>query len=121
MKCRILKKIIFLAGDVNDEDNKRARKSNQGVQQRLYPILPDFETNHESSESDNENNCCTTASVSAMSSADEMKLAAQPLRGSSNDHHQHHNNQYDHGSDDENADRCEDSFYSCLLFLLCIE
>lgn len=60
-----------------------------------------------------------------MSSADEMKLAKQPLRGSHNNdphhHHQHHHNQYDQESDDETVDRCEDSIYSCLLFLLCIE
>ncbi|XP_065367691.1 anillin isoform X2 [Calliphora vicina] len=81
-------------GDVIDEDNKRPRKSHQGTQQRLYPVLPSFESN-ESSESDNENNCCTTASVSALSTSDEMKSAAQPLR----DHNQH-----DQGSDDENED-----------------
>lgn len=85
-------------GDVIDEDNKRPRKSTQGTQQRLYPVLPSFESN-ESSESDNENNCCTTASVSALSTSDEMKAAAQPLR----DHNDHHN-QYDQRSDDENED-----------------
>ncbi|KAM7342232.1 anillin, actin binding protein isoform 2-T3 [Cochliomyia hominivorax] len=84
-------------GAVNDEDNKRARKSIQGTKQRLYPVLPYFETNQEFSESDNENNCCTTASVSALSTSDEMKLEAQPLRGNNNDHN--HN-----GTDDDHED-----------------
>ncbi|XP_037827821.1 anillin isoform X2 [Lucilia sericata] len=76
--------------------NKRPRKSNQGTQQRLYPVLPSFESN-ESCESDNENNCCTTASVSAQSTADEMQASTQPLRG-------HNNDQYHQRSDDENED-----------------
>lgn len=78
----------------------------------MYPVLSSFESN-ESSESDNENNCCTTASVSA----DETKAATQPLRANNDVPH----NQYDQRSDDEIEDRCEDSIYSCLLFLLCIE
>lgn len=64
--------------------------------------------------SDNENNCYTTATISARSTADEMRVAAtQPLRG----HHQ----QADTEQDDENEDRCEDRFYSCLLFFLCLD
>lgn len=101
---------FFLAGDVIDEDNKRARKSRQEAQ-RLYPALSDLETN--SQESDNEDNCCATATVSAHSTGDEMKALTQPLRGG----HNHLANE----PDDDIEDRCADSFYSCLLFFLCIE
>ncbi|TMW39216.1 hypothetical protein DOY81_015704, partial [Sarcophaga bullata] len=68
-------------GDSLEDDNKRPRKI---TQQRLYPTLSDFESNDScKSESDN---CCTPATVSAMSSNDEIKTATQPLNANCNQH-----------------------------------
>lgn len=96
----------FLAGNgIDDIDSKCAPPK------RLYPALSDLESNE--SYSDNETNCCTTATVSARSTADEMRNATtQPLRG-----HQHTNAE----QGEDNEDRCADRFYSCLLFLLCLD
>lgn len=104
-------KYFVVAGNAIEDETKRPRKSNQDVQ-RLYPALSDLESNA-SYGSDNAENYCTTATASALSTADEMKSAeTQPLRG-----HHHDNDE----PDDENEDRCAESFYSCLLFLLCID
>ncbi|XP_075166012.1 anillin, actin binding protein isoform X2 [Haematobia irritans] len=62
-------------GDAIDDDDvtKRARTK------RLYPALSDLESNE--SCSDNEMNYCNAATVSVLSTADEMKASMQPLRG----------------------------------------
>ncbi|XP_013098884.2 anillin [Stomoxys calcitrans] len=61
-------------GDTIDEDvTKRARTK------RLYPALSDLESNE--SCSDNEMSYCNAATVSVLSTADEMKASLQPLRG----------------------------------------
>lgn len=79
----------------------------------MYPALSDFESNDScKSESDN---CCTPATVSAMSSSDELTTATQPLDANSNQH------QFNLELDEDNEDRCADSIYSCLLFLLCLD
>ncbi|KAL9921518.1 anillin, actin binding protein isoform 3-T3 [Glossina fuscipes fuscipes] len=56
------------------EEKKRARKSDR---QLLYTGQSNFDSNE--SFSDNENNYCTAATVSALSTADEMKESRQPL------------------------------------------
>lgn len=86
------------------EDSKRVRTN------RLYPALSDLESNE--SLSDNENNYCTAATASALSTADEMRASLEPLRGQDAAANRH---------DEDNEDRCEEKFYSFLLFCLCLD
>lgn len=112
-------------GNKNEDESKRARKSEKMSSNMIE--LGRADSSDEESFSDNQE--CTTATATDLNSADEM--ARQPFR--SQDYNRSagvdgrrligaddfdNNNEMEDTSDE---DRCAERFYSCLLFMLCIE